>query len=381
MIELTNVINISVSAAPTGLKNFNINNVALFTSDSPLVSITDSYKVYVSAAAVATDWGSTSETYLQAVKIFSQNPNILAGGGSLIVIPFVVGDSSSIATAVNRTKDDIYYCGILSTTYPAKGSMKAIADAIQALGDKILFLPSYDTTLMDAGATPGDFTSIMSASDYATRCLLYGAGTTDGRAARFFAAAYAGRAMSVDFTGSNTALTMNLKQLATVDPDETITQTILTNAETAGVDTYPDIAGVPAVMSEGNNKYFDEVYNLIWFVNTLKVAGFNALAGVSNKIPQTESGMSMLKNVYKEVLEQAVNNGYIAPGSWTSPEWFGDQTAMARNIEEKGYYIYSAPVNQQSAADRESRIAPLIQIAIKEAGALHSSSIVINVNP
>lgn len=383
MIPLTTIINISVATAPTGLKNFNINNVALFTNETVIgVSYSATFRVYVSAAAVATDFGSSSETYQQAIALFSQSPNILAGGGSLIVIPFVPGDSSSILTAVARTYTDVFYCGILSTVYPAAENMKALADAIQAYGDKILFLPSYDTTLINAGGvTNGKFGLIQAASDYATRCLIFATGTTSGLPVRLFAAAYAGRCMSVNFTGSNTALTANLKQLATVTADETITSDVLTAAITVGVDTYPDIAGIGQVYSTGANKFFDEVYNQMWLVAALKVAGYNALAQVSNKIPQTEQGMTLLKKAYQNVLDQAVSNGYVAPGSWTSAEWFGNQTAMARNIEERGYYIYSAPVSQQSAADRADREAPLIQIAIKEAGAIHSSTVVINVNP
>ena len=54
---------------------------------------------------------------------------------------------------------------------------------------------------------------------------------------------------------------------------------------------------------------------------------------------------------------------------------------MANNILNVGYYIYSAPVNLQNTADRVARKAPLVQIAIKEAGAIHSTGLVIDINP
>jgi hypothetical protein len=53
---------------------------------------------------------------------------------------------------------------------------------------------------------------------------------------------------------------------------------------------------------------------------------------------------------------------------------------MLRNIEEVGYYIYSLPVNQQAQTEREERKAPLIQIALKEAGAIHSSNVLVYIN-
>ena len=46
----------------------------------------------------------------------------------------------------------------------------------------------------------------------------------------------------------------------------------------------------------------------------------------------------------------------------------------------KGYYVYAQSVNTQMQADREARKAPVIQCAIKLAGAIHSTEILINVN-
>jgi hypothetical protein len=137
---------------------------------------------------------------------------------------------------------------------------------------------------------------------------------------------------------------------------------------------------VPKVLASGANEFFDEVYNLCWFIGEIEVAGFNVLATTSNKIAQTESGMSILKGAYARVCEAAIRNAYIAPGAWNSPDRFGDPEAMLRNIVEAGYYIYSLPVNLQDQPEREARIAPLVQIAIKQAGAIHKSNVLIYVN-
>ena len=384
MLELSNVINISVSQSPVGLGAYNVNNLALFTKDIPIVYNYGDYGVYVSPADVAADFGSTSETYLQAVAVFSQNPNILAGNGNLIIFPTAGTLSSSsssssgnvaetLGQAITRVKDLIYFNGIISTFYPASGDMKTLADQVQAYGYmNILFLPSNDSSDIS-----GAFTAIKNASDSCTRCLYY---STSGLDARLMAAAYAGRALSVDFGGSGTVNTMNLKQLASIVPDEGVTQTVYTALATAGVDAYVSYAGVPSVVSNGANHYFDQVYNLVWFVNQLKVNGFNALVQIPNKIPQTEPGMNLLKDAYRKACEQALNNGYVAPGSWTSPEYFGNQESMIQNIAQRGYYIYSSPVALQLNADRVARRAPLVQIAIKEAGAIQSSNVVVNIN-
>ncbi|MBQ4178704.1 MAG: DUF3383 family protein, partial [Elusimicrobia bacterium] len=193
-------------------------------------------------------------------------------------------------------------------------------------------------------------------------------------------AAYASKAMSTVFEASLTTQTMHLKPLAGVLPDPVITETILSKCKTAGVDTYVSIEGVACVFSTGTNGFFDGVFNELWFVNAIQTAGFNYLRQTNTKIPQTEAGMTGLKNAYAQVCVRGVNNGFIAPGTWNSSDVFGNPDLFKRNIEVSGFYVYSTPVAQQSKADREARKAPLVQIAVKTAGAIHSTNVMIYVN-
>lgn len=86
-LSITNVVNVSVSLSPLGLGEFNNSNIALFTREVPNESYgDDGFKIYVDPIDVATDFGSSSETYLMALGIFSQQPNILANNGYLTVI-------------------------------------------------------------------------------------------------------------------------------------------------------------------------------------------------------------------------------------------------------------------------------------------------------
>ena len=101
-IEISNVINISVQQAPVGLGDYNINNLALFTTDQFLSNADgDLYRVYVSAQDVGVDFGTETETYQQAVAVFSQQPNILTGNGSLIIFPGFTASSISTVTIAN----------------------------------------------------------------------------------------------------------------------------------------------------------------------------------------------------------------------------------------------------------------------------------------
>lgn len=371
MLPIENVINISVQETPIGLGERNVANLALFTAETPENEEFDTYGVYISPGQVAADFGVDSECYAQAQAIFAQQPNILAGGGVLYIFTLEVDED--ISDAIERTKDIAYYCGVLTTEDIASEDMLAESTAVEAFGDKVLYLSSSNDALLT-----GAFLDIQQAGNSNTRCLYYG--LDDDEAARGFVARYASRLHAVNYAGSNSAITMNLKVLRGIMPDASLTQTLVSQAETAGVDLYASYSGRPAVISHGNNSFADEVLNRMWLVNALKISGFNALAQVSTKIPQTEAGMSILKGVYRRVCEQSVNNGYVAPGEWTSPEWFGHQEDFINNISERGYYIYSQPVNKQSVAEREARQAPLVQIAIKQAGAVHKANVIVNIN-
>ena len=100
MIDITNVVNISVSAPSAGLAPYSINNLLCLTKDTPVVDMTAAkYKVYQNPTDVGTDWGTTSEAYLAAVQVFSQSPNILTGGGVFVVAPML----STITISPNVT--------------------------------------------------------------------------------------------------------------------------------------------------------------------------------------------------------------------------------------------------------------------------------------
>ena len=200
-----------------------------------------------------------------------------------------------------------------------------------------------------------------------------------------FAAGYAARALSTDFLGSLTAITMNLKQIAGFVPDSTLSQTDLTTFQGTGIDCYPafgfqGLVGQAYLYTSGANQFYDQVYNQLWLALQLQVTGFNYLAQTNQKIPQTETGMDGLKDAYRQVLVQSIKNGIAAPGSWTSPMTFGNPTNLVKAVAAVGYYVYSQPVTQQLSAARAARQAPLIQIALKMAGAIHSSAVIVQVN-
>lgn len=280
----------------------------------------------------------------------------------------VNASGTTLGDAVEAALKQVYFGGVLTTQITDDTTRLANANAIQAL-DCIYYdsLQSL-TDIASLGA------AIKSAGLGKTRTLAYSVNNGKEAIAR-----YATIAKSVNYNGTNTANTLNLKTLTGITGDTGLSDTYLLSAETNGVDIYGNTGGLSVVYSNDNNGYTDDIENALWLKKSIEVAGFNYLRQTNTKIPQTESGMTGLKNAYVQVCEQGIKNGIIGAGAWNSAIPFGDPEDFARNIAEKGYYIYSIPVAQQNQTDREARIAPVVQIAIKFSGAIHHSDVIITI--
>lgn len=380
-LSLTNVITVTVLPTPATLGLPLINTVALFTADQPSGwTGGQTYGVYKDAAAVTTDFGANSNAEAIATAFFAQTPNPVGTGGYLVIIPRASGGTEAVRTAITRIGDSVFYYGVLIDSELAGSDpteFGLLAAAIQAAGKMFGYCSSSVSDLNPGSALD----LIRSGGLYRCRMFYYGSELLNGagvQQTQMFAASYLARGLSVDFAGIGTAITMHGKQLTSIIPDQTISQTQLALAQTAGIDVYVSIAGVPAVFCSGENQWFDQVYNTDWFTSALQVAGFNFLMPINFKIPQTEEGMSGLKDAYRKICEQAKAAGVLAGGTWTGavPSGF-PQTLFLQNLSNVGYFVLSSAVSAQSQADRSDRKAPLVQIAGKFAGALHSSSVLV----
>ncbi len=484
-LDIANVVNVNISTVPQGLSEINMNSVCFFTNETP--DNLDQFRTYLNARDVATDYGTDSETYAIANALFAQSPNILSGGGRLVVAPMETAvnatqgnwrtsdisanlaaliavtsgkirvtangvnsdltglDFSScttlanIATILQRKLPDLFVTasstaltftskkvgadstvvvdqlssgggtdlstsGLLNTVAGTEtdgddSSGETIIEALARVSPLVQFVGFFtnlhvedaaylatsnavqalDKIWVNATSSISDIAGVCSdigaAGNVKTKCLLYTKGLD---LANLMCAAYVGRASSVNFSGSNTFLTMNLKALATILPDDGITQTVYDAAKLAGVDTY-DNFGIGAVTSTkymASGLYFDAIYATLWLKFALQIAGFNYLASTAGRVPQTESGMDGLASAYIKVLQQGLNVGVIGAGlEWNSSETFGDPEALRQSVTAVGYYVYWQPIAQQSQPNRAARIAPIIQMAIKRAGAIQHSDV------
>lgn len=204
------------------------------------------------------------------------------------------------------------------------------------------------------------------------RCLYSKAGN------RKFAVSYMARAHVVNFSAENSAMTMQLKTLSV--PAESYTESELIAAKRVGLDVYTLIKDVPVVLTSGANGFVDNVYNLMAYIDAVQTDMFNLLKQTATKIPQTTKGVNQLVDQGEKTSRQFVRAGVFAPGTWSSPDSFGNLEVFNRSIEQNGYYWLAGLLSEQSQSDRQERKSPVLQNAVKNAGAIHSVDIIINWN-
>lgn len=295
----------------------------------------------------------------------------LLGEESAVVGANASGES--LVEAIARTKNAVAFCGIVSTLVEEDAKVKETSSYVAGLQDNI-----YGAMFHSVSAIEGAAAEIKSASEHTTRCFCYGKGTQAD--AKIALAAYFGRAFSTNFSASNTSQTMNLKSLASVEPDNCITENLYAKAKENGVDLYVNYDnGLARVLSTGANSFFDTVYENMAFRFQLQANMFNALGTTSTKIPQTENGMAILRSACSQACIQFKSAGVFAAGTWNGSDTFGNPETFKNNIAGQGYYIYSLPITQQNQQEREQRIAPVIQVACKRAGALHEADVIVNI--
>lgn len=235
----------------------------------------------------------------------------------------------------------------------------------------------------EAGAlTPGESASVL-AQFFAfqpERVAAMWSATKDYKALSF-----AGRFSSVNFSGSNTIITGNLKELP-----GTLSDDINTTEQGALEEKYSNYyapffsTGSPSVNGVFNGTamkpsiWIDVRYFLDWAVNAIRVDVFNLLRN-SNKVPQTEAGVAAIQGVIEDIMIQAVRNGGIAPGQLSAEAELDVQLSTGNSDFDgfltTGYLIYAPGIFTMSQSDRNQRKAPPFKVWMKGSGAIHEVDI------
>lgn len=276
--------------------------------------------------------------------------------------------------AVLANQSPAWYGSMFASTASITNTQHlAVAAFIEAQQLTRMYGVTITTTDVLSPLITTDLASEMMAAGYEQSTTQYSSSSAYAIASLF------GRAFSVDFTANNSTITLMYKQEPGVTGEDlTVDQAQILQQKRCNV--FVDYVNGTMIIQYGTMAgpaWFDEIHGLDWFQDAVQTACYNVLYTSPTKIPQTDAGVNQLANAISGVCQQAVANGLAAPGTWTAQGFGQLQTGT---YLKTGYYIYATPVALQSQSDREARVAPPIQVALKLAGAIQSLNVLVNVN-
>jgi len=298
----------------------------------------------------------------------------LSAATSIALVPGYDAESPVECAAVLADKSNAWY-GLMfqASVQPTNEQSLAVSDFIEALDVKRI----YGVTITDTGVlsslVSNDLASLQKAAGYLRSFCQYSENA-------YAIASLFGRAFTVNFNAQNSTITLMYKQEPSIVP-ATLSTTQANTLKEKRCNVFVAYDNDTAIIQYGvlsGPAYIDEIHNLDWFQNAVQNACYNLLYQSSTKIPQTDAGANQFVNAINGVCAEAVNNAVAAPGVWNSTVEFG-QLKTGQYLKA-GYYVYAQPMALQAQADREQRIAPPIQVALKLAGAIQELDVVVDVN-
>lgn len=375
-LPVSNVVNVDVimsAVAATG-RNF---GALLILGTSTVIPLTERIRQYSAIEDIGDDFGVDSPEYEAATIFFSQSPKPALVFIGRWVKTLAEGEAGAVETLLQAVNACLQYTNwyglaIADSADLVEADVISVAAAIEASSlSRILAVTTADVNVLVAGNTD-NIGYKLKAAGYARTFWQYSSSS------KYAAISAFGRAFTVNFTGSNTTITLKF------NTEPGITYETLTTAQAAAIDAingnvYVYYANDTAIIQQGvmaNGDFFDERHGLDWLQNYVQTNLYNLLYTSTTKIPQTDAGVTRLMANVEASLDQAVNNGLIAPGVWN-----GGPIGQIESSDTltKGYYVYADAVANQAQSDREARKSPVIQAAIKLAGAIHYGDVQINV--
>lgn len=377
-LPLNRITNVTVTLSARAAQGRNFGSM-LILGDSTIIPIAERLRAYSTADDIGDDFGVDSEEYKAAVIWFSQQPQptlIYVGRWVKTLETGEAGTVETLLQAVNALMDYNSWYGlhlaIPEADYPGDADIISVAAAIEASTvSRIFGITTDEATILDA-ATTTDLASKLKAAKCSRTFIQYSTSSLYAALSAF------ARAFTVDFTGSNTTITLKFKQQPGITY-ETLGTSQTNNLEAKNCNVYVYYENDTAILEQGvmsNGDFFDERHGLDWLQNAVQTADFNTLYTSTTKIPQTDAGTTTRIANIELVLDKAVQNGLFAPGKWTGGPMGQLNTG---DTLTKGYYTWAENVDDQLQVDREARKGVPIQVAGKLAGAVHYGTVAITV--
>ncbi|ELT3078042.1 DUF3383 family protein [Salmonella enterica] len=377
-LPLNRVTNVTVTLSARAAQGRNF-GLMLILGNSTVIPITERLRLYSDPADIGDDFGVDSEEYKAAVVWFSQSPRptqLYVGRWIDSLTSAESGPTETLLQAVNALLDYNSWYGLHLAVpvadYPDDADLISVSSAIEsATVSRILAITSSEADILSS-AVETDLATKLKAAKYSRTYIQYSSTSPYAALSAF------GRAFTVNFTGSNTTITLKFKQLPGITY-ETIGTSQANALEAKNCNVYVYYENDTAILEQGvmcNGDFFDERHGLDWLQNAVQTADYNTLYTSTTKIPQTDAGTTTRIANIEKVLDVADKSGLFAPGIWTGGPM--GQLGTGDTLT-KGYYIWADTVDNQLQTDREARKGVPIQVAAKLAGAVHYGDVAITV--
>lgn len=363
-IPASSIVDVTVSVSPQFPPRGNFSILNIITSQAGVIDSTERIRFYGSIDEVADDWAAVDQAYLAAQSYFSQSPapDRLAisfrddAGGETIT------ESLDAIQDVNPGWYGFMFTNEVRDLTVVNGgaSPGAVEAAAWAEARTKIFgtVSNLATTLNPAVTT--DIGSLLNTALYTRSFAMY-----SSTPAEYPEASYFGRAFTVDFSAANSTITMKFKQLPGITPENLRTSEKIA-LDGKRINVYflvgNDVDAVPMVGESfmAANFFFDEIHGIDWLVNAIENQVFGYLFTRPTKVPLTDKGGASIEQQVIRVLDEAVNNGLIAPG-----------TTIDGVFLPNGYITSVEAVADIPTADKAARIGPDINFIAIFAGAAH----------
>lgn len=374
---IANIIPITVNISPSGLGTANFASALAVapTAELPADFNPDTLRTYLSLKQVSEDFANTTETYAMASKWFGSTPAVY----QLQVWGRNKADAD-IVTTLTKAFDKTWWYWTFVDKSTLADTAQVLTVAKFAEDNNVFFPNSQVGTSAEAirAGTADNIAEQLTTLGYRKTYTVSHA--TDPYAAIALAKQFA----AVNYAGTNTTITGEYKKSPGVAAED-LSGTAYTNMrkDTVRCVYYStlDLQGSTDV-GRWMNTYthsaygetIDDVVNLDAFVNSGRVAGYNAIAGTTTKLPQDPVGQAVILGAFRTTGAQFITNGYLGPRNYTNPD--NGNTEYTTGFE---MLTVANDILNLTAAQRDNHEAYPVNVRLFKAGSIWTVDLTVNV--
>lgn len=370
-LPISNVVNVSISLAALAAGPRSFGTLLILGTTSGVIDTIERMREYTSIGEVAEDYGVDDPEYQAAQTYFSQSPK----PRSLCIGYWdkTEGTGEKVTEAVLECLESLKWYGLVIAADLTDDEVDSVSALIEAATPSRVYGNTTQNEKAVDGTDKTDIAYKLSEKKFRRTFNIFSSDNP------YAAASVFGRMFVVNFLGTNTTITLKFKQLPGI-----VAEDLKVREAKALTDKHCNVFvkynNDTAILQEGvmcDGSFIDEIHGLDWLQNHIETALWNLYYTSTTKIPQTPAGVNRQCGVLERACEQGVTNGLLGEGVWNG-ESFG--SLESGDYLTKAFYVYANSLDNQPQSEREARKAPVFQIAIKLAGAVHFADVLVNVN-